>query len=77
VLARLVERCRAQKVTVTAALSAAMLLTASDFAHAADDTDYHLYRFLLSLNMRQFPANQTRVRGGSVGIYGGYFLCVV
>ena len=54
-LASLVQACKARGLTVTAALSAAMLYATSDFAHAlGDESSVHNYRLLLSLNMRAF-----------------------
>jgi hypothetical protein len=61
----LLKACRRRGVTATAALAAAMLLTASDFAHDSRDEDEHVYRFLLSLNMRAFaPQGEGQVRSG-------------
>lgn len=65
-------RCKQEGVTVTAALAAAMLLSATDFAHAPHDRSDYVYKFLLSLNMRAFSADSPgqqvrgRQRGGEV-----------
>eukprot|EP00624_Nannochloropsis_granulata_P005786 evm.model.NODE_41420_length_9420_cov_22.217516.1 len=57
------EECKKRGVTVTAALSAAMLYATSDLAHGEEEDgreegvregERHNYRFLLSLNMRAF-----------------------
>ncbi len=67
VLSALAAACRRRGLTVTAALSAAMLHVTSDFAHAppeaaaaASGGGMQLYRLLLSLNMRAFSARKRR-----------------
>lgn len=71
-LAALAAACRRRGLTVTAALSAAMLYVTSDSAHAPEEKgQVQLYRLLLSLNMRAFSAARTQRGDADTGAAAG------